>query len=98
MGYPTNKEGLRGLARATYHCTVPIEEFRASLGGSAAPTVVATAPDAQTQSRRSRRSRGAWPTGGELGQRAVWERGVDDSIAFDTNMLAKPTPRRLMTL
>ena len=27
MGYPTNKEGLRGLARATYHCTVPIEEI-----------------------------------------------------------------------
>lgn len=26
MGYPTNKEGLRGLARATYHCTVPVEE------------------------------------------------------------------------
>ena len=23
---------------------------------------------------------------------------MDDSIAFDTNMLAKPTPRRLMTL
>ena len=27
MGYPTNKEGLRGIARATYHCTVPIEEI-----------------------------------------------------------------------
>ncbi len=27
MGYPTNKEGLRGLARATYHCTVPIDEI-----------------------------------------------------------------------
>ena len=27
VGYPTNKEGLRGLARATYHCTVPIDEI-----------------------------------------------------------------------
>ena len=27
MGYPKNKEGLRGLARATYRCTVPIEEI-----------------------------------------------------------------------
>lgn len=27
MGYPKNKEGLRGIARATYHCTVPIEEI-----------------------------------------------------------------------
>ena len=27
MGYPKNKEGLRGIARATYHSTVPIDEI-----------------------------------------------------------------------